>query len=116
MNTEVSEVMRRICEGKTPNAHLFENPKTKTPTMVIKTAFKAACRDAGITGLVWHDLRATLGNRLGEAGFDAFTIAELMGHTDVRTTRRYVRATEWTKRQAVEAAILKNNADVHKLA
>jgi len=65
---------------------------------------------------VWHDLRATFGTRLGEAGFDAFTIADLMGHSDVRTTRRYVRATERNKRAAVEAARLINNSDVHKLA
>ena len=42
--------------------------------------------------------------RLGEAGFDAFTIASLMGHSDVRTTQRYVRATELNKRAAVQAA------------
>jgi integrase len=64
---------------------------------------------AEIDGLVWHDLRATFGTRLGEAGFDAFTIAQLMGHSDVRTTQRYVRATELNKRAAVEAALLGHN-------
>jgi len=53
--------------------------------------------------LVWHDLRATVGTRLGEAGFDAFTIAALMGHSQIQTTARYVRATELNKREAVEA-------------
>ena len=38
---------------------------------------------------------------LGEAGFDAFTIASLMGHSNVRTTQRYVRTTERNKREAV---------------
>lgn len=46
------------------------------------------------------------GTRLGEAGFDAFTIAALMGHSNVRTTQRYVRATERNKREAVQAAML----------
>jgi hypothetical protein len=53
-----------------------------------------------------HDLRATFGTRLGEAGDDAFTIAALMGHSDIHTTRRYVRATERNKRAAIEAAML----------
>lgn len=35
---------------------------------------------------------------LVKRGFDAFTIAQLMGHSDVRTTQRYVRATELNKR------------------
>ena len=56
--------------------------------------------------MVWHDLRATFGTRLGEAGFDAFTIASLLGHNNVRTTQRYVRATERNKREAVQAAML----------
>ena len=67
-----------------------------------------------INGLVWHDLRATFGTRLGEAGFDAFTIAALMGHNNVRTTQRYVRATERNKREAVQAAML--NPSGHNLA
>ncbi len=70
---------------------------------------------AGIEGLVWHDLRATFGTRLGEAGFDAFTIAALMGHSDIHTTARYVRATDRNKRAAVEAAMSSKQV-VHKLA
>lgn len=41
--------------------------------------------------------------RLAEAGCDAFTIAQLLGHSDVRVTMRYVRAVETSKRVAVEA-------------
>jgi integrase len=40
---------------------------------------------------------------LAEAGCDAFTIAQLLGHSDVRVTMRYVRSVEETKRVAVEA-------------
>jgi integrase len=47
--------------------------------------------DAGIDGLVWHDLRATYGTRLGEAGFNAYDIAKLMGHANISTSQRYVR-------------------------
>src|SRR5215218_3437467 len=52
--------------------------------------------------------------RLGEAGFDAFTIMALMGHSNVRTTQRYVRATERNKREAVQAAMLSSRG--HNLA
>ena len=45
--------------------------------------------------------RATFGTRLGEAGVGAFTIAALMGHSNVQTIQRYVRATEKNKREAV---------------
>jgi integrase len=60
--------------------------------------FHTACKIAGIEALIWKDLRATFGTRLAEAGCDAFTIAQLLGHSDIRVTMRYVRAVEGTKR------------------
>src|SRR6187200_2706649 len=62
------------------------------------------------------DLRATFGTRLAEAGCDAFTIAQLLGHSDVRVTMRYVRSVEETKRAAVQAIKLSSRKSVHKLA
>ena len=62
-----------------------------------------------------HFLRATFGTRLGEAGYDAFTIAAWMGHSDIHTTARDVRATERNKREAV-AVMLGSQKVVHKLA
>ncbi len=109
MNSEVREVLLRLARHKRFGDYVFVSPKTGTRFKDIKHSFQKACELAGIEGLVWHDLRATFGTRLGEAGFDAFTIAQLMGHSDVRTTQRYVRATELNKRAAVEAALLGHN-------
>jgi integrase len=109
-------VLEELCRGEEPESFIFQNLKTGKNVMEVKRAFKTACRIAGIEGLVWHDLRATFATRLSEAGFDTFTIAELIGHSDIRTTRRYVLDTERNKREAVEAARLANNKDIHKLA
>ena len=106
MNSEVREIMRSLCRSKVYGDYVFVSPKTGGRLTDVKRAFRKAYSIAGINGLVWHDLRATFGTRLGEAGFDAFTIAGLLGHTNVRTTQRYVRATERNKREAVEAAML----------
>jgi integrase len=114
MNSEVREIMLRLCRSKTYNDYVFVSPKTGGRLTDVKRAFRKACSIVGITGLVWHDLRATFGTRLGEAGFDAFTIMALLGHSNVRTTQRYVRATERNKREAVQAAVL--GAPGHNLA
>ena len=69
---------------------------------------KSVCqclRGCGIEGLVWHDLRATFGTRLGEAGFNAYDIAKLMGHANISTSQRYVRNLPVG---AGEAVMLKN--------
>lgn len=84
---------------------MFHNPNTGDRVKEIKTAFKNACRDAKIEGQRWRHLRATLGTRLGDAGYKAFEIADLMGHSDIHTTRRYVRVMEGNKREAVKAAM-----------
>jgi len=56
---------------------------------------------------------ATFGTGLGEARYDAFTIAQLKGHPDIRMTARYVRGTERNKRAAVEAVRLDHEVSRH---
>ena len=105
MNSEVREILMPLCKGKRPYDHVWLNPKTGKPFDDIKRAFLSACEDAGIEGLVWHDLRATYGTRLGEAGFNAYDIAKLMGHANISTSQRYVRNLPVG---AGEAVMLKN--------
>jgi len=91
MNSEVRQILLELCKGKGPDDHVWINPVTDEPYTDIKRSFTGACDDAKIRGLVWHDLRATYGTRLGEAGFNAYDIAKLMGHANISTSQRYVR-------------------------
>jgi len=91
MNSEVREILLPLCKRKGPDYCVWLSPKTNKPFDNIKKAFVSACGDAGIEGLVWHDLRATFGTRLGEAGFNAYDIAKLMGHANISTSQRSVR-------------------------
>jgi integrase len=88
MNSEVREILLTLCKGKGPDDYVWINPSTKGPYSDIKHAFTSACVDSKIHGLVWHDLRATYGTRLGEAGFNAYDIAKLMGHANISTSQR----------------------------
>ena len=106
MNPEVVKTLFALQSRSNGQDYVFVNERTKTRIKEVKKAFGTALKIAGIKGLVWHDLRATFGTRLGEAGYDAFTIAALMGHSQIQTTARYVRATERNKRAAVEAVML----------
>ena len=91
MNSEVRQILLELCKGKRPDDFVWTNPATGGPYTDIKHSFTGACSDAKIEGLVWHDLRATYGTRLGEAGFNAYDIAKLMGHANISTSQRYVR-------------------------
>ena len=79
MNSEVREILLRLARHKRSGDYVFVSPKTGTRYKDIKHSFQKACELAGIEGLVCHDLRATFGTRLGEAGFDAFTIRAVDG-------------------------------------
>jgi integrase len=116
MNDDVREALAKLCKNKRPDDYIFINPKTGSCLRETKRAFQTAGKLAGVEGLIWKDLRATFGTRLAEAGCDAFTIAQLLGHSDVRVTMRYVRMVEGSKRVAVEAMKLTSGKVGHVLA
>lgn len=68
----------------------------------IKHGFVSACEDAKVIDFKFHDLRHTAATRLADAGADPFVIAEILGHSDLRMTKRYTHATDERKRQALE--------------
>lgn len=51
--------------------------------------FKAACRDAGVRPVRFHDLRHTFATRLAASGTPVRTIQEFLGHADSKTTQIY---------------------------
>ena len=51
----------------------------------------------------FHTLRATFASWVAESGASAFTIKELLGHTDVKTTEQYTRMPERALVEAVNA-------------
>ena len=110
LDDRVKPILLELCENKKADEFVFVNPKTKKPYTDIKRAFSTACELAELRNLEWHDLRATFCTRLAMAGYDAFTIKALMGHRDMKTTERYIRAHRLTR----QVALVEKN--VHKLA
>lgn len=59
------------------------------PIRDLKTAFKKACRRAGITDFRLHDLRHTASTNLRRAGVDTMTAMKIVGHKSEHMHRRY---------------------------
>jgi integrase len=68
----------------------------------VKRAWASACRAAGLSELRFHDLRHTAATRLAEA-LPLAQVGNLLGHTQLTTTARYVNLGEDVRRRAVDA-------------
>ena len=55
----------------------------------LQREFKEACKQSGVQGLRFHDLRHTAATRLVEANIPLPAVAELLGHSSIRMTERY---------------------------
>jgi len=100
MNNRLTEI---LSGGKKVNRSesVFVNERGK-PYKSFRTSWDHVLGRAKIEGLTFHSLRHTFGSRLGMAGVDLGTIQELMGHADLKMTKRYYHPTSAHKREAVE--------------
>ncbi len=73
---------------------VFSSQKTGNILTDVKTGYIAARREAGVVDLRFHHPRPTPGTRLADSGTDIITIAEVLGHQDLRTTKRYAHTTD----------------------
>jgi integrase len=102
----MSAVVRQIVEHEL-DSHSFEfvfiNPATGKPFVDVKKGWAAACKQAGIADLHWHDLRHTFASRLIEAGATPVETRDLLGQTSLRMTNRYTHSSEAGRIKAVES-------------
>jgi len=92
--------VRAILAGRLDNGSdlFFPSYRTGGQCKSIKNGIRFACIRAGIPVLTIRDLRRTFGTRLHENGFDDKTVADLLGHSGLRSVHRYKRGTEIKKR------------------
>jgi integrase len=103
MNATVKAVLLNLRETS-QSEFLFPSPrKNGSRITYIRKSFNTALAEAGIKNFRFHDLRHTFGTRAADGGVEMTAIAEVMGHADIRTTRRYSHATDQGRRRAVEA-------------
>lgn len=58
----------------------------------VNQAWKDTCIAAGIEGLHFHDLRRELASTLRESGAPDHIVADVLGHANISTTSRYLKA------------------------
>ena len=69
----------------------------------VKRSIKSAARRVGLEGVTFHTLRHTCASWLGQEGIGSLTIRDILGHTSIRTTDRYLHSQGQQLHQAVAA-------------
>ncbi|QQS39999.1 MAG: site-specific integrase [Acidobacteriota bacterium] len=98
MNHTVATLLEEI---RRESEYVFPSPKSGGKLKDFKRSFASARRKAGLRDFRFHDLRHTAATRMADKGADAFTLATILGHSDIRVTARYTHATDASIRNAV---------------
>jgi len=102
INSRLFELLMNLKGQGENDSCVFLNPKTGRPYGKLQKSFKTACEKAGIKNLRLHDLRHTFASRLIERGADIIRVKELLGHSTVRITERYLHSSREERKRAVE--------------
>ena len=90
MTPRVVQELRPLCANKKPTARVLEYDS-------VKTAWTGLRKAAGITDVRWHDLRHTNATRIEKSKrVSAGQLQRHLGHSDRRSTERYVNQDEET--------------------
>lgn len=95
-------ILKRRLAGATGSLLFAHRRNPDRPLTTVQKAHKEALRKAYIQPVFrLYDLRHTFGSRSAMAGVDLATLKELMGHSNISITMRYVHPTPEHKQEAV---------------
>jgi len=100
LNSEAVRVVR-AWQGMRVNHLVFYNPETGEQWRDLWLGLKKAHERAGIDKMTWHTLRHTFASRLLGRGVDIVIVKELLGHSSVKVTERYLHPLRKAKFAAV---------------
>jgi integrase/recombinase XerD len=98
--TNLNDTAKKLLgEPGKPGDYVFDLPTANGCNKSVKLWVKRAGIQKKIT---WHNFRHSVGTLLVFMGADLITVSELLGHTSLKYTKRYVRAANEMKQRATD--------------
>ena len=89
ITNKLEKVLKKLYKDRKSD-YVFINPNTGNKYVDFGREWNKIKEKAGIKNFRFHDLRHTVGTRLAEAGVPINTIKDLLAHSDIHTTMRYI--------------------------
>jgi len=99
LNSDVVALLKTLPRHETDDRVFHWVPSGDAVTF----AFSKAVKKTGVVNFRLHDLRHTAASHLAMAGHDIKTIADFLGHSDIRQTTRYAHLTRQSIRDASDS-------------
>lgn len=93
----------RTLKANNPSPYVFYYPREKGHPKDLSTFWRSVCAKAKVTDAHIHDLRHTFASQIINAGYSLEVVGELLGHTNLSTTRRYTHLQDRLKREVVDS-------------
>lgn len=84
--------------------YVVPNPKTLKPYVSIFCSWNTARKQAGLPEVRMHDLRHSMASNMVNSGRSIYEVAKVLGHTQLKTSRRYSHLSQEILLAAVDAA------------
>lgn len=101
LTDRVFQVFKELRKAQCLSGHVFHENGKKLYDRKVQRAFSDALGKAKIGNFHFHDLRHTFASYLRQKGVDLHTISKLLGHKDLRMTKRYAHLNVDSLRSAV---------------
>jgi integrase len=111
INSAIKPIIKRLLKENNESKYLFVNPKTGKRYTSVQNSWNGILKKAGLKGkpgvdkLRLHDLRHTAATNLARAGKDIKFIAQYLGHTDVKTSARYIHYSDEDLKEGAEVLV-----------
>jgi len=95
------QTFRELKKTQCLSGRVFHDDGQELYDRKVQRAFRAVLKNAKIVNFHFHDLRHTFASYLRQKGVDLHTISKLLGHKDLRMTKRYAHLNVDSLRSAV---------------